>query len=93
MGHNILASGQVGPEKALDWPSAEGKAFLGASLQPEPPGLTVAPAVGTFCFSSVVTPPGTFLLRLEGALQGLLELATEGCGFLPGQVGLGPWRS
>lgn len=93
MGHSILASGLVGPEKALDWPSAEGKAFWGASPEPEPPGLTVGPSVGTFFFSLVVTPPGTFLLRLEGVLQGLLELATEGCGFLPGQVGLGPWRS
>lgn len=92
MEHNILAPGQVGPEKALDWPWAEDKALLGASPQPDPPSLTVAWSVGTF-FSRWVTALRTFLLRLEGALQGLLELATEGCGFLPGQVGLGHWRS
>lgn len=81
-----------GPRKGSRWPLAEVKAFFGASAQLDPPGLTVAPSVGSFFFSSLLNP-GTFLLRLEGALQGLLELATEGCGFLPGQVGLGPWRS
>lgn len=89
MEHNILAPGQVGPEKALDWPWAEGLRPLNLTL----PSLTVAWPVGTFFFSRWVTALGTFLLRLEGALQGLLELATEGCGFLPGQVGLGRWRS
>lgn len=86
MRHNIRAPGQVGPERTFGWPLAEGRAFLGASPQPD------RPSVATF-FSPLATPRGTVLLRLEGTLQGLPEVATKGCGFLPGQVGLGPWRN
>lgn len=53
MGHNILAPLAGGPRKALGWPLAEGKPFLGASPQPDPTFLTVAPSVAAFFFSRV----------------------------------------
>lgn len=87
MGHNILAPGQVGPEKAVGWPWAEGKTFLGAFPQPDPPSLTVAWSVGTFLFSPLVTALGTFLLRLEGACKAFWNLPLKGVASCLGRLG------
>lgn len=80
--------GQVGPEKTLGWPLAEGKA------QPDPPSLTVLPSVAPLFYGpvgySTRNLPAEAGASLTGPSQGLPEVATEGCGFLPGQVGLWP---
>lgn len=74
----------MGPEKALGWPLAEGKA------QPAPPSLTVPPSVALLFCSSVGYSTRNLPAEAGAALQSLPEVATEGCGFLPGQVGLWP---
>lgn len=50
----------------------------------------MAPSVAASFPSSVGYSTGNLPLRLEGALQALPEVAPEGCGFLPGQVGPQP---
>lgn len=80
MGHSTAGPGQVGPEKAHSWPLAEGEAILGVSPQP-------VPSAPLFISSPSGSSPGALPLGLGGALWGLLEVASEGCGFLPAQVG------
>lgn len=87
MGHSALGLGRGAQTRLL----AEDRAFLGSFPQPDlhPPFLTGASSVAAFS-SSVGCPAWNLPSEAEGELQGLPEVATDGCGFLPGQVGRGP---
>lgn len=91
MGHSTRGPEQGGPEEALGWALAEGEAFL--RVPPEPDSGSHCSAFSGYLTLRPSWPlhrPGILLLWLEGGLLGLPEVATEGCGFLLGQVGLRP---